>query len=362
MINEEFHWLQKRMDLTKGRCFWRSFSEGVHSAPLCWLKPTQVDDTTDRVGMYWSTWMAPVDGSIQFDLRTTQWSTTKRTQPTMLSNLMTGLKIVTFPLIKSFIASRVAAQHKIGAHASKMEAFYESQKEEYDNFREKFLHARPVLADCIPLKRLPNGKKMVWIDVGGGTARNLEFFSPETLRETFSKIVIADVSLSLLEVASRRVEAAGLKDIVECVYCDFCDPQMVAQKLPGKSSVDLVTFSYSLSMIPDKTLALKSAASLLKPNGEGVMGVADFYYGGGKRASRGVGDSDGITNLFTRLYCEFTRLWFKQDGVILLKRNMFDCVRDQLDFETVPEEFFRRRVPLAPFLRPWHGVMMCPTK
>jgi hypothetical protein len=42
MINEEFYWISQRIDQKRGRCFWRSFSEGVHSAPLCWLRPKQV--------------------------------------------------------------------------------------------------------------------------------------------------------------------------------------------------------------------------------------------------------------------------------------------------------------------------------
>ncbi len=125
---------------------------------------------------------------------------------------------------------------------------------------------------------------------------------------------------------------------------------------------DLITMSYSLSMIPDKAGALKSAASLLKPNGEGVLGIADFFYGGGRRASYGKGDKDGITNILTRIYCEFTRLWFKQDHVILLKDTMFDCVRDVLDFNAIPQERFRKRVPLLPLLRPWHGCLLAPTK
>jgi betaine lipid synthase len=203
---------------------------------------------------------------------------------------------------------------------------------------------------------------MVWVDVGGGTARNLEFFSVETIRENFSKIYVVDVSLSLLEVAKKRVEAAGLSDIVVCIDCDFCNKVAVEQKLPKKGSCDLVTFSYSLSMIPDKDAALKSAVSLLKPRGEGVLGVADFFYGGGQRASHGLGDKDGITNIFTRIYCEMTRLWFKQDSVHLLKQSVFDCVEKDLDFTKIPPERFRKRVPLLPFLRPWHGVTVAPTK
>lgn len=42
MINEELSWLQKRMDPKGLTCFWRSYSENVHSAPLKWLNPTQV--------------------------------------------------------------------------------------------------------------------------------------------------------------------------------------------------------------------------------------------------------------------------------------------------------------------------------
>mmetsp|Transcript_12300 Transcript_12300/g.29012 ORF Transcript_12300/g.29012 Transcript_12300/m.29012 type:complete len:700 (-) Transcript_12300:473-2572(-) len=362
MVNEEFYWLSQRMDPSKGRCFWRSFSEGVHSAPLCWLRPKQVDDKSDRVAMYWSTWVAPFNGSMRFDNRTKSWSTTVVKKQTMYSQLMTGLRIVTFPFIKSWMAAKVYKKHggAINEHGSKIEAFYEGQKDDYDAFRESFLHARPVLADCIPLRNIPG--KMIWVDVGGGTARNLEFFSPKTLQDTFSKIYVVDISPSLLEVAKKRVEAAGLKDLVECVCCDFCDPGAVAAALPKAGTCDVVTFSYSLSMIPDKAAALSSAVKLLKPKGEGVMGIADFYYGGGKRASHGLGDEDGITNVLTRIYCELTRLWFKQDGVILLKRSMFKAVEEDLDFDSVPSEFFRKSVPLLPVLRPWHGVIMAPTK
>eukprot|EP00286_Rhodomonas_abbreviata_P020206 CAMPEP_0181300056 /NCGR_PEP_ID=MMETSP1101-20121128/6680_1 /TAXON_ID=46948 /ORGANISM="Rhodomonas abbreviata, Strain Caron Lab Isolate" /LENGTH=697 /DNA_ID=CAMNT_0023405255 /DNA_START=52 /DNA_END=2145 /DNA_ORIENTATION=+ len=362
MINEEFHWLEQRMDLSRGRCFWRSFSEGVHSAPLVWLKPVKVNDETDRVAMYWSTWVAPFNGSIKHHLRTTNWSTTQTKPQTLYSQLMTGVRIVTFPFIKSWVARSVKAKHgeAMTEHGSKIEAFYQSQKDDYDAFRESFLHARPVLAECLPLKSQPG--KMVWVDVGGGTARNLEFFSPKTLQEMFSKIVVVDISPSLLEVARSRVEKAGLSDIVECVCVDFIDANAIKDKLPKAGTVDIVTFSYSLSMIPDKAGALKSAVSLLKPKGEGVLGVADFFFGGGKRASHGLGDADGVTNILSRIYCEITRLWFKQDGVILLKRGMFDGVRDKLDFESVPDEHFRKRVPLLPILRPWHGVVMAPTK
>lgn len=363
MINEELAWLQKRMGPNGMTLFWRSYSEKVHSAPLQWLNPTQVDDKGDRVAMYWSTWVAKMDGGVRYDLRTTSWAAVPRKPATTLDLIRTGIKIVTFPVMQYFSRKSVAKKHRdLNEHSSKMEAFYESQKDEYDSFREQMLFARPVLAECIPLRRPKNGGKMIWLDIGGGTARNLEFLSVQTIRDNFERIIVVDVSMSLLEVAKARIRAAGLSDIIDCIYCDFCDASIVSQRLPKAGTCDLVTFSYSLSMIPDKTAALKTAASLLKPKGEGTLGIADFFYGGGKRASYGKGDKDGITNILTRIYCEFTRLWFKQDHVILLKESMFDPVRDKLDFDAIPQERFRRRVPLLPLLRPWHGCVMAPTK
>jgi betaine lipid synthase len=82
-----------------------------------------------------------------------------------------------------------------------MESFYKYQKEGYDAFREGLLHGRPALLESIPLKK---NKKLVWIDVGGGTARNLEFFSVDVLRKYFSAIFILDISASLLEIAQNR--------------------------------------------------------------------------------------------------------------------------------------------------------------
>ena len=87
------------------------------------------DNKQDRVAMYWSTWVAPFDGSIKHALRTTSWETTQRKPQTLYSQLMTGLLIVTFPFIKSWVAKGVRAKHaNMTEHGSKIEAFYESQK------------------------------------------------------------------------------------------------------------------------------------------------------------------------------------------------------------------------------------------
>ena len=67
----------------------------------------------------------------------------------------------------------------------------------------------------------------------------------------FKKIVIVDISASLLEVAQQRVTLMGLGDIVTCVEHDATADSVFAL-LPAKGKVDAVTMSYSFSMIPDQ--------------------------------------------------------------------------------------------------------------
>jgi hypothetical protein len=139
MINEEITLLYQKMDHKKGRIFWRSFADDVHSAPLFWLNPKQVDDHDDRVGMYFSTWIAHLkDVSYAYEERIDSWGKQRQSASSLL---LTGAKIVTFPLWKHFVRGNI----KVQGHAKDMEAFYRFQKEGYDEFREGLLHARPAL-------------------------------------------------------------------------------------------------------------------------------------------------------------------------------------------------------------------------
>ncbi len=192
-INEEITHLVRKMDPVRGKIFWRTFADEVHCASLKWLNPVRVDDSDDRVGMYWTTWIAELkNSSVAFEERneTSQ-------EKGLLSNLWTGAKMVTFPFWKPLVANRL----QVAGHAKDMESFYKYQKEGYDAFREGLLHARPALMQAFPLKKEGN---MVWVDVGGGTARNLEYFSAEIIRKYFKRIYVLDVSASLLEIAQRR--------------------------------------------------------------------------------------------------------------------------------------------------------------
>jgi ubiquinone/menaquinone biosynthesis C-methylase UbiE len=223
-----------------------------------------------------------------------------------------------------------------------MEAFYKYQKEGYDSFREGLLHARGPLMEAFPLKK---GGGMVWIDIGGGTARNLEFFPVEVIRKYFKEIVICDISASLLEMAQKRINAMGIQDIARVVEHDVTAQSMFSV-LPAAGSVDVITMSYSFSMIPDQKAAIANATKLLKKGGH--IGIADFFLKGNY--------DDCLSPLFRRLRAVESILhknWFALDHVHLLSDKQLEGF-DGL--ETVWDNRFRGAIPFMPFFQPYHGV------
>ena len=168
----------------------------------------------------------------------------------------TGAKIVTFPVWKHF--TKVNGE----GHQKQMELFYQCQKRSYDSFRDSLLHARPTLIEYLPLKSEGGA---VWVDIGGGTARNLEYLNPKTIRRHFKRIYIVDISPSLLSIASERLRKFGLEDLVTLVLHDVTSDSVFEELGLPLASVDVVTMSYSLSMIPDKDRAVENALKLLKP-------------------------------------------------------------------------------------------------
>ena len=176
-------------------------------------------------------------------------------------------------------------------HASRMEGFYAGQADVYDDFRKRLLQGRQELWDAIDV---PDGA--IWVDMGGGTGSNLEFLGSRI--ERLRKAYVVDLSPSLLDVASRRCRDRGWSN-VESVEAD------ATLFRPADGLVDVVTFSYSLTMIPDWFAALENAIRILKPGG--IIGVVDFY------VSR-KHPTDGLRRhpWFTRT---FWPIWFAGDNV-----------------------------------------------
>lgn len=180
-----------------------------------------------------------------------------------------------------------------GTHAERLESFYQAQARDYDHFRDRLLHGRDQLFDSVPA--FEGG---VWIDLGAGTGANAFRLGDRLSR--FDRVYLVDLSPSLLDVARRRAEANGWSNtvVVEADACTF---------VPPEGQADLLTFSYSLTMIPGWHQALLHARSILAPNG--IIGVVDFT------VARKHPDPGRRKQWW--LARQFWRTWFERDNVFL---------------------------------------------
>ncbi|CAG8974099.1 hypothetical protein HYALB_00011621 [Hymenoscyphus albidus] len=219
-----------------------------------------------------------------------------------------------------------------------LESFYKAQAGVYDATRKRLLRGREDMLGLVAAqlvhkasKEQKNESKPIWVDIGGGTGWNIEAMSQfVSVPDFFSSVYLVDFSPSLCEVARKRFARLGWENVK--VICQDArtfrledhenDVSDLTSFFPTKypndntSSVggaDLVTLSYSLSMIPDFYSVIDSITSLLAPSG--TIGVVDFYvqsivdlscrnYTGGA-LNRHV-------NWFGRL---FWRAWFDVDRV-----------------------------------------------
>lgn len=163
------------------------------------------------------------------------------------------------------LKSMIFADVKGETQQERLESFYVSQADLYDSYRHRMLHGRWPMITAMPA---PKGG--VWVDLGGGTGSNLEYFGDNL--NHFSKCVVLDFCPSLVEVAKKRVISRGWESFVDVVLGDACD--FDCPGLPAAGTVDVVTFSYALSMIPDWKKAIKNAFRMLKPGGH--IAVCDF--------------------------------------------------------------------------------------
>ncbi|KAJ5143761.1 Protein of unknown function DUF3419 [Penicillium bovifimosum] len=177
---------------------------------------------------------------------------------------------------------------KAGGQQDALESFYRTQAAIYDATRRRLLCGREDMLGLVAaqLKYKVDNKevkvgKAVWVDVGGGTGYNIEAmgaFLP--VNKFFGHIYLVDLSPSLCEVARKRFERLGWKNVT--VLCQDARSFRLPEKefdprstIPADDRSDLITMSYSLSMIPDYYSVVDSLTSRLKPTG--MLGVCDFY-------------------------------------------------------------------------------------
>jgi S-adenosylmethionine-diacylgycerolhomoserine-N-methlytransferase len=205
-----------------------------------------------------------------------------------------------------------------------MEDFFGRQAESYDDFRDRMLKGRQEMCNSLPA---PDGG--VWVEFGGGTGRNLEFLG-ERIKK-FHKVYLVDLSSSMLNIAKQRIARRGWTN-VETVEADA-----TRFRLP-EGLADVVTFSYSLTMIPPWFAALDNARSILKPGG--TIGVVDFHVSQ-KYPAPGM----ACHSLFTRTLWPFVfhigNVFNSPDHIPYLKQR----------FEQISLFESRLKIPYLPILR-----------
>jgi S-adenosylmethionine-diacylgycerolhomoserine-N-methlytransferase len=150
-----------------------------------------------------------------------------------------------------------------GPHADRLEDFYRGQARDYDAFRQRLLPGRQELIGSLPL-----APSAVWIDLGGGTAHNLLHAGPALA--ALHHVYVVDLTPSLLAIARQRCRDQAWSNVT-LIEGDATDVRLPA------GCADVVTCSYSLTMIPEWRAAVSEAWRLLTPGG--TFGAVDFYVG-----------------------------------------------------------------------------------
>ena len=208
---------------------------------------------------------------------------------------------------------------KGGSHKERLENFYSGQSVDYDDFRKRLLHGRETL-----MRKIDWDKVETWVDLGGGTGSNLELVAQRV--PNLKKVWIVDLSDSLLKVAEERAKSLGW-DNVETVSAD-------ATSIEFGQKVDLVTFSYSLTMIPDWYACVDNAFKMLIEGGQ--IASVDFY------VARKYPSHTTKHGWLTR---HFWPAWFGFDNVFLSQEHV-----PYLHARFKPEYFaeYRSKVPYIP--------------
>ncbi len=181
-------------------------------------------------------------------------------------------------------------QPRRGSHAERLQAFYGPQAGQYDAFRERLLHGRAEL-----IERLDPQAGARVVELGGGTGRNLSFFG-ERLAQ-LERLEVVDLCPALLEEARKRIEGLDNVRLIEADAVSYRPDRLV----------DIVYFSYALTMIPDWRGAIENALAMLRPGG--TLGVVDFYVSRARPAP-GLARHGTLTR-------SFWPRWFAHDGVHL---------------------------------------------
>lgn len=290
MVADEWIALQ-RATVPGAKILWRSAFTKMDDKPF--FNNLDIEDLSpqwyskDRVKMYPGTFLSymPKDPLPWVDRVPSPCQ-----RASAVRKLSTASKMILHPLTAG----------KVNAHGDKMSSFYSAQAKGYDAVRENMLIARPeMMSGFGPIK-----KGHTWLDVGGGTGRNLHYLRAQL--DLFERIVVLDICPELLAIGEENAKLSFTPaqfERIRWVCLDINSPNVRALLAPHLRNdltrgFDAITFSYSLTMIPQWEKALESAKTLLSD--EGRLIVADF---------------DTYTEQGKSIKDFIIRQWYKQDGV-----------------------------------------------
>lgn len=198
-----------------------------------------------------------------------------------------------------------------------LEHFYSNQAHVYDSTRRLLLKGRE---DCLRLAaaHLCSHEDLVWVDIGGGTGQNIEMMNDIVPLASFKQVYLVDLLPSLCAIARSRFAGKPYEHKITILEADACD-----FAVPHKA--DLITFSYSLLMIPTFNAAVDAAVELLAS--DGIVACVDF---GVQSQDTLVGRINTVGGLLHRhvpwAVRNFWRTWFEADKVFLdlARRNYLE--------------------------------------
>jgi S-adenosylmethionine-diacylgycerolhomoserine-N-methlytransferase len=227
----------------------------------------------------------------------------------------------TVSLLSQFVARPIRGR----THAERLESFYGYQAADYDEFRQTFLRGRNELASRL---EFPAGGR--WCDLGCGTGYLLEAAVPPA--RGLADIALVDLCRPLLAIAESRI-STGAWTNAHTVEAD------ITCWRPAEL-VDVVTFSYSLTMTPDWFAAIDAASAMLRPGG--LIGVVDFHVARRHPQAPGPARQSWWTRGFWPAWFDIDDVHPSPDHVPYLQSKFATCWFDE----------GRSRVPGMPWFRP----------
>lgn len=290
LVHDEWIALQ-RASVPGAKILWRSAF--THMGDKTFFNNLDIDDLSptwyskDRVKMYPGTFLSYMPRE-PFPIVDIEPSPCQKAS--FARKLSTSTKMILHPLTAG----------NVSAHGDKMSSFYASQAKGYDAVRENMLVARPEMISAFgPIKQ-----GHTWLDIGGGTGRNLHYLRARL--DCFDTIVVLDICPELLAIGKDHANqsfTAEQCEKIRWVCLDVNDPNVREElaRVCGNEverGFDTISFSYSLSMIPEWEMALYSAKSLMSDQGRVLVADFDTYTEGGNSYK------DWMIHT-----------WYKQDGV-----------------------------------------------